>query len=137
MAAAKPSLSSVAHAEGDQLELVAEVVVQDPVRELGVLGDVAQAGAGITQLGQSLQGSRGELRPAFGELVHLPARDPVPVLLLHLGQNQGPIVTGPSPQKYQGALLTIVKQSLDKCQESRESYEARHNSVPAAARPRK
>ena len=43
----------------DQLDLVAEVVVQDAVGEVGVLRDVAQAGAGVAQLGQGLQRRRG------------------------------------------------------------------------------
>ena len=76
------------HAVGDQLELVAEVVVQNPVGELGVLRDVAQAGARVALLGQRLQGRRGELRPPLGELVDLPARDPVRVPLRYLGHCQ-------------------------------------------------
>ena len=39
----------VAHAVRDQIDLVAEVVVQDAVGELGVLGDFAQAGACVAE----------------------------------------------------------------------------------------
>ena len=42
----------VAHAVGDQLDLVGEVVVDDAVAELGVLGDLAQAGAGVAELAE-------------------------------------------------------------------------------------
>ena len=63
----------------DQVDLVGEVVVQDAVRVLGVLRDLAQAGAGVAQLGQGLQGGRGELVAALGELVDLASRDAVTV----------------------------------------------------------
>jgi tRNA (cmo5U34)-methyltransferase len=71
----------LAHAVRDQVFLVGEVVVQDPVREVGVLGDLPQAGPGVAELGQCLQRGVGQLRPPLGELVHLPPGDPVAVCL--------------------------------------------------------
>jgi hypothetical protein len=57
--------------------------VQHAVRELRVLGDVAQAGVRVSPLGQRLQRGSGELVAALGELVHLPARDHLPVPNCH------------------------------------------------------
>ena len=55
---------------GDQLDLVGEVVVDDAVGELGVLGDLAQGGAGVDQLRQCGQGRLRELgTPFFGALL--------------------------------------------------------------------
>jgi hypothetical protein len=83
------------HAVGDQVELVGEVVVQHAVREVGVLRDVAQARARVPLFGQGLQRRRGELRPPLGELVHLAARDPVPVPLRYFGQSRTVPVKSP------------------------------------------
>ena len=42
--------------------------------ELGVLRDFAQAGPGIAQLRQCLEGRGGKLLPALGKFVDLPSR---------------------------------------------------------------
>ena len=44
-----------------QLELVGEVVVHDAVAELGVVGDLAEAGAGVAALTEGAQCGLGEL----------------------------------------------------------------------------
>src|SRR6201999_4596433 len=49
-----------AHAVGDQLGLVGEVVVQNSVGERGVLGDGAQAGPRVAEFGQGQQRRVGE-----------------------------------------------------------------------------
>ena len=59
----------VAHAVGDEIDLVAEVVVQDAVGELRILGDFAQARACVAQFGQGLQCGLGELITSLGEFV--------------------------------------------------------------------
>ena len=51
--------------------------MQHAMRELGVLRDLAQAGAGVAELGERLQSRLGELGPALGELVDPPAWNPV------------------------------------------------------------
>ena len=51
--------------------------MQNPVRELGILGNFAQAGASVAQFRKGLQGRLGELRTALGKLVHPLARNPV------------------------------------------------------------
>jgi len=60
------------HAAQDQVDLVVEVVVQHPVGEFRVLGDLAQTGAGVAQLRERLQRRLGELGSALGEFVHPP-----------------------------------------------------------------
>jgi hypothetical protein len=62
----------LAHAVRDQVFFVAEVVVQHAVRELGVLRDLAQAGAGVAEFGERLQRGVGQLGAPFGEFVDLP-----------------------------------------------------------------
>nr|KOY49387.1 hypothetical protein ISGA_10255 [Gordonia sp. NB41Y] len=60
---------------GDQVELVGEVVVQHAVGVLGVLGDLPQAGARISEFGEGVQGGQRQLG-AFGrELVPSPLVD--------------------------------------------------------------
>ena len=66
------------HAVGDEVDLVAEVVVQDAVAELRVLRDLAQTRTRVSEFGQGPQGRAGQLRPALGELVHRAARRAVP-----------------------------------------------------------
>ena len=59
----------LAHAVRDQLDLVGEVVVHDAVGVRGVLGDLAQGGAGVAELAEGLERRGGELAPAVLELV--------------------------------------------------------------------
>src|SRR5260370_25303455 len=40
------------------------------MRELGILGDLVEAGAGVAQFRKGLQSRLGELRPTLGKLVH-------------------------------------------------------------------
>ncbi|GAB1509098.1 hypothetical protein JCM33774_11390 [Actinophytocola sp. KF-1] len=63
----------LAHAVGDQVDLVAEVVVQDAVGELGVLRDVAEAGARVAEFRERVECRVGELSPPDGELVDMTA----------------------------------------------------------------
>ena len=56
-------------AVGDQLGLVREVVVQEPVGEVRLLCDRAQAGAGVTKVSQSQQRGVGQFPTAVLELV--------------------------------------------------------------------
>ena len=56
-------------AVGDQLDLVREVIVQEPVGEVRLLGDRAQAGAGITKVSQSQQCGVGQFPAAVLKLV--------------------------------------------------------------------
>src|SRR5262249_18440619 len=53
----------------DQVDLVAEVIVQHAVRKLGFLRDLAQAGPCITQLSQRFQCSLGKFDSSCAELV--------------------------------------------------------------------
>ncbi len=43
--------------------------MQNPMREFGILGDLAQAGAGVAQFRERLQSGLGEFGPTLGELV--------------------------------------------------------------------
>ena len=67
----------LAHAAKDQIDLVAKIIMQNPMRELGILRNLAQARAGVTQFRKGLQGRLGKLRTALGKLVHPLARNPV------------------------------------------------------------
>ena len=51
----------LAHAAEDQIDLVAKIVVQNPMRELGILRNLAQARASVAQFRKGLQSRLGEL----------------------------------------------------------------------------
>ena len=44
----------LAHAAKDQIDLVAKIIMQNPVRELGILRNLAQAGTGVAQFRKRL-----------------------------------------------------------------------------------
>jgi hypothetical protein len=68
-------------AADDQVDLVAEVVVQHAVRELGVLRDLAQAGARVAERGQRGERGLAELGAALRELVDACLGHPFSVFL--------------------------------------------------------
>ncbi|MCY1365209.1 hypothetical protein D9M69_520470 [compost metagenome] len=68
-------------AADDEVDLVAEVVVQHAVRELGVLRNLAQAGARVAERGQRGEGGFAELGAALLELVGRCLLHPSGVLL--------------------------------------------------------
>src|SRR6266478_6374085 len=59
----------VTNTTADQVDLVAEVIVQDAVRKLGFLRDLAQAGPRIAELSQGFQRSLGKFDSSCTELV--------------------------------------------------------------------
>src|SRR6202022_4751806 len=67
----------VTNATADQVDLVAKVIVQHAVGELGFLRDLAQAGPRIAELGQGFQRSLGKFDPSSAELVDTCALDSI------------------------------------------------------------
>src|SRR5450631_3042532 len=59
----------VTNTTADQVDLVAEVIVQHAVRKLGFLRDLAQAGPRITELSQGFQRSLGKFDSSRTEFV--------------------------------------------------------------------
>jgi hypothetical protein len=67
----------VTNTTADQVDFVAEVVVQDAVRKLGFLRDLAQAGSRIAQLSQGFQRSLGKFNSSLTEFVDTRTLDPI------------------------------------------------------------
>src|SRR6185437_16291614 len=64
----------------NEIDLVVEIIMQHTVREDRILGNLTQAGSGVTKLGKRLKRGPGEFDPPLGELVH--ARPVCPVKFL-------------------------------------------------------
>src|SRR6202163_1473600 len=67
----------VTNTTADQVDLVAEVIVQHAVRKLGFLRNLAQAGPRIAKLSQAFQRSLGKFDSASTEFVDTRTLDPI------------------------------------------------------------
>jgi hypothetical protein len=67
----------VTNTTADQVDLVAEVIVQHAVRKLGFLRDLAQAGPRIAELSQGFQRSLGKFDSSCTEFVDTRALDSI------------------------------------------------------------
>src|SRR5207245_2536315 len=68
----------VTNTTADQVDLVAEVIVQHTVRKLGFLRDLAQASPRIAELSQGFQRSLGEFNSSCAEFVDASTFDSIP-----------------------------------------------------------
>src|SRR5438552_12185262 len=67
----------VTNTTADQVDLIAEIIVQHAVRKLGFLRDLAQAGPRIAELGQGFQRSLGKFDSSCTELVDTSTLDSI------------------------------------------------------------
>ena len=118
----------VAHAVGDQLDLVREVVVHDAVAELGVVGDLAQAWCGRSRArrasaGPTRRAGCGARRTCRRGATRVPRRAGAGSRLdghvLGAGAGHGP------------AILTVGPGLLDKCQDFLDKCQERNRVVTA------